>query len=68
MVLQNTGTYLVNVYSVVKDRRRKKVPPTNTYWERANYNPQIEKSYLLSKSSINRMLLIADAILLCTAT
>ena len=25
MVLRNTGTYLVNVYSVVKDRRKKKI-------------------------------------------
>ena len=46
MVLQNAGTYLVNVYSVVKDRRRKKVPPTYWDWERANNKKKKKKVFI----------------------
>ena len=68
MVLQNAGTYLVNVYSVVKDRRRKKFLLLIGTGRGQIITLKSKKFYLLSKSNINLIDSMAETILLCTAT
>ena len=64
MVLRTTGTYLVNVYSVVKERRRKKFLLLIGTRRDQITTLKKGKNYLLSKSNINLMRSMAVTMLL----